>query len=356
MNYNLEEIQNLIRDTLLNDPFIDQISMPILRDAILEYPSRNSKAMRPALVIWTSGLFNSNVHQSVKVAAAIEIFHIWTLVHDDIIDEDDMRRGGKSIHNYIAERALDTYKDLSAEKATKYGYNLAILVGDVQQAWANKLIIDAVRDGLSKDLALKILYRLNQFVNPHLSTGEALDSEMEILPISDQSSDSIHHMMNLKTGRLFRFSAECGALIGLESGNFETDQVKKIGEFAENAGLAFQLKDDLLGMLGEINTLGKPIASDLEQGKRTFLFVTAAKKLNNKDSNYFLECLGKRNLTTQSVEKICELLKNSGAIQRVENQILEHIRTAEDLLKEFPDNRYRERLEEWLKLITFRNK
>ncbi len=356
MNYNLAEIQNLIKHTLLNDPFTDQISMPILRDSILEYPSRKSKAMRPALLIWNCGLFGKNIEPSFKVAAAIEIFHIWTLVHDDIIDEDDIRRGGQSIHTYITEKALGCYTDLSRDKAVKYGRNLAILVGDVQQAWANKLIIDAIGDGVSTDIALSILYKLNQYVNPHLSTGEALDCEMEILPISDQSSATIHNMMNLKTGRLFRFSAECGALIGLNTGNFEDDQVKKLGNFGENAGLAFQLKDDLLGMLGEIDTLGKPIASDLEQGKRTFLFVTAAKKLNSNELNYFLDCLGKNNITAEAVETICELLRNSGAIQDVENQISEHVKKAEDILHEFPDNEYRERLEEWLKLITLRTK
>ncbi len=356
MNYDLAEIQNLVKNTLLNDPFTDQISMPILRDSILEYPSRKSKAMRPALVIWSCGLFSKNIQQSLKVAAAIEIFHIWTLVHDDIIDEDDIRRGGKSIHTYIKEKALSQYNGLSLEKAEKYGYNLAILVGDVQQAWANKLIIDSIQDGVSTDIALKMLYKLNHHVNPHLSTGEALDSEMEILEISDQSTETIHNMMNLKTGRLFRFSAECGALIGLNTENFEHHQVKKLGDFAENAGLAFQLKDDLLGMIGEIDTLGKPIASDLEQGKRTLLFVTAAKKLNDDDLNYFLDCLGKNNITPQTVEKICDLLINSGAIQEVENKILEHIKKAEAILNEFPENKYRARLEQWLKLITSRTK
>ena len=324
-----------------------------MKESLTAYPSRGGKCLRPALLLWCCGLFDKRIEKSVKVAAAVELYHIWTLVHDDIIDNDNTRRGAPAVHISIKEQCENDH-NLSKGIADKFGKDLGILCGDIQQAWANNLILQATDDGVPAETVFRILRRLNEHVNPHLISGEALDVTYTFLPITDISPEEMTNMLILKTGVLIRFAAECGALIGLSAPNFDDQTVSKIGDFAEKAALAFQLKDDLLGMFADETELGKPVGSDLREGKRTLLFSIAGRRFHGKDLDYFFDKLGRPNLQPKEIEKVCKMIVDCGAKETIEQRIRDLLADARDDLQRFPTNDFRTLLTEWVNFVDQR--
>ena len=351
----LNEISELIKEILLNDSFTDRIHPEYLRDAVIAYPSRAGKCLRPALLMWCCGLFNEEkIMRSAKIAAAVELYHVWTLVHDDIIDNDDYRRKALSVHTYIQKKCCLEHPHIPQDFGKKFGIDFAILCGDIQQAWANDLILAAVDDGIPANTVISILRCLNEIVNPDLISGEAMDVYFTLSPITKISPGEMSTMLILKTGKLIRFAAECGALIGLATGNFADESVKRIGDFAEKAALAFQLKDDLLGLFADEAELGKPVGSDLREGKRTFLFSIAANRLQGDDLGYFLDKLGKIDLRLEQTKQVNKMIIECGAAREVEMKIAKLIREAHETLALFPKNQFRDLLGEWIDFIETR--
>ena len=350
----LREVGSLIKNILLTDSFVENVRPKYLKEAIIAYPSRGGKSLRPALMMWCCGLFGEKAEKSIKIAAAVELYHIWTLVHDDIIDNDDYRRKAPSVHASIRDQCHEDFCSFSKDICKKFGTDLGILCGDIQQAWSNNLILQATEDGVSQGCILTILRRLNEQVNPSLISGEALDVQFTLLPITKISPEKMTEMLILKTGVLIRYAAECGALIGLSAKDFDDESVKKIGNFAEKAALAFQLKDDLLGMFADEAELGKPVGSDLREGKRTLLFSLTVNRLQGNDLNYFLDKLGKRDLRWEEVTKINELIIDCGAKEKVDSDIRKLLEEAEEDLNDFPDNEFRQLLADWVHFINKR--
>ncbi len=352
---NLKSVNEKTLSIFLASSFTRQISPQFLADSVLAYPKRTGKGLRPALTMWVCGLFGKDTERAEKIAAAVEMFHIWTLVHDDIIDDDDVRRGGPSVHKHIEDLLLTKNAAIERSQARRYGSDFAILCGDIQHAWANTLILDSATNGLDPEIVLSVSRRLNSTITPGVITGQAIDIELSLLPISSISPEQIESMLLLKTGLLIRFAAECGALIGLGITDFDDPRVAEIGEFAEKAALAFQLKDDLLGTLGDQDSLGKPIGSDLREGKRTLLYATATNLLGDHDREHFLTCLGNPKSSNDDYQTVCNYLRECGAIGKIEDRIRELVSAAEGLLDKAPDNNYKQLLKQWIQFIHTRD-
>ncbi len=353
----LERVRVLVGDVILSDTFAENIVPSYLRDGVMAYPSRQGKALRPALLLWCCGLYGGAIEGAVKVAAGLEVYHNWTLVHDDIIDDDATRRGEPSAHVLLREYCppgSHAHAKTDQDVAVRFGRDMAILAGDIQQAWANNLVIDSRRDGVSPDVLLSILSRLNSYVNPLLISGEALDVAYEREAVGALSAPEIENMLNLKTAVLFRFAAESGAMIGLNERDHTHELVQRVGDFAESAALSFQLKDDLLGMLGAESELGKPVGSDLRRGKHTPLFVTALSKLSGADHDFFLSCYGNTAISQDDVVRIIALLHDCGAVRTVTERVMELLGQAKDILAMCPANRYREHLIAWTDYLAAR--
>ena len=139
----LNDLQTIARsiDTLLKqDPFPGTVKPEYLREAVRDYPVRGGKRLRPAIVIWCCELLGGDREQALYPAAAAEVFHNWTLVHDDIIDQDNTRRGKPTCHITLQEN-LGRRFQLSETEAARSGRDYAILAGDLQQGWATDLIL-----------------------------------------------------------------------------------------------------------------------------------------------------------------------------------------------------------------------
>jgi geranylgeranyl diphosphate synthase type I len=306
--------------------------------------------------MWSCGLLGGKPETARFAAAAVEIYHNWTLVHDDIIDNDEMRRGKPSAHFMTAKFAEKKFR-MKTEEALTYGKNFAILAGDIQQGWAANTLLKSVNSGVSPELTILLSRRLHEIVNRDLISGEALDIEMPYVKTDKLSPAIIENMLNLKTGALLRYCAEAGALIGLKSAKSANDRrVEKIGEFASLAGIAFQLKDDWLGIFGNERKLGKPIGSDLSERKPTLLLYHTLEKLPLKERRKLMDLLGQKSYSANELDSIREMMRKTGAEKKVIQRSEFLADSAKNILTGFPDNKYRKLLLALSHYLTAREK
>ena len=213
--------------------------------------SLNSKRVRPILTLMSFGLFNKNIEKAVKPAIAIEFFHNFTLIHDDIMDGAKIRRGEKTIHS-------------------KWNNNVGILSGDLLMIFAYKML-EAISDN-------KLSIILKKFNNTSIKVceGQQLDMDYE----NNESVKEIDYieMIRLKTAVLLGFSLELGGITG-GCNNKISDQLYKIGE---NMGIGFQLKDDYLDVFGN-KKFGKKIGGDILNNKKTYLIIKLKERANKDD-------------------------------------------------------------------------
>jgi geranylgeranyl diphosphate synthase type I len=346
------DIDRIIRE----DDFPDTILPAYLKESVKDYPSRGGKRLRPAILLWSCGLLGGKPASAKFAAAAVEIYHNWTLVHDDIIDNDEMRRGSPSSHFMTAKIAEKKF-NMKPEEALTYGKNFATLAGDIQQGWAANTLLKSVNAGVSPELTIHLSRRLHELVNRDLISGEALDVEMPFLKMEKLSPAIIETMLNLKTGALLRYCAETGALIGLKAAKFANDtRVKKLGEFASLLGIAFQLKDDWLGIFGNEEKLGKPIGSDLSEAKPTLLLYNTWRKLSLQERRKLMNLLGQKSYSGKELDSIRKLMRETGAEKEVIQRAEYLANSAEDILASFPDNKYRKLLLAFSRYLIAREK
>ncbi|MDE5621865.1 MAG: polyprenyl synthetase family protein, partial [Alistipes sp.] len=205
--------------------------------------SGGGKRIRPMLVLLCCNLFSEEVQHALPAAAAVEMFHNFTLLHDDIMDNAAVRRGKPSVY-------------------AKWGRNVAILSGDAMLICAYRL--------LSESPAQLLPRILRTFDDMALEVCEGQQYDMDFEQKQKVSVVEYMHMIELKTSALLAGSAVIGALLG---GASEED-CRKLRRFAVELGLAFQLQDDLLDSYGD-QRLGKAIGGDILEGKKTYLMITA---------------------------------------------------------------------------------
>lgn len=204
------------------------------------------KRLRPALMLMSAHAFGGDdaVRKALRPAVGIETFHNFTLLHDDVMDHSDLRRGRPTVH-------------------AKWDENTAILSGDTMLTLATQLIAEVDDHRLRP-----VLERFNRMA---LEVYEGQRFDMDFESRSDVGTDEYVEMIRLKTGALLGCSAAVGAMIG---GASDAD-VKAMDEFGNMLGIAFQIQDDWLDTFGDSDTFGKPIGGDIRNDKKTFLLVTA---------------------------------------------------------------------------------
>jgi len=223
-----------------------------LDDALLYACLGGGKRLRPLLVLAGADLFGVQRAQSLRVAAAIEMLHCYSLAHDDLpcMDDDDLRRGRPTLH-----KAFD--------EAT------AVLAGDALQAQAFAILADP---GTHPDAAIRVelVAALAQAAGPRgMVGGQAIDLEAERLAVAGQRMDmaEIARLQAMKTGALIGFSAEAGAILGQASPAARA----ALRGYAADLGLAFQIADDILDHEGDAALVGKRLGKDAAAGKATFV-------------------------------------------------------------------------------------
>ena len=344
-----EKIDNIIK----NDDFPDAVKPDFLKAAVSDYPCRGGKRLRPALLIWSCGLLGGNIEKAFLPAASVEIYHNWTLVHDDIIDNDDFRRGIPTTHKFLENKAIESY-GRAGENCRKFGSDFAILAGDIMQGWAIDMLLKSGEAGVPANVVLSLAREMQILVNRELISGEALDVEFSYRPIESISSDDVFEMIRMKTGVLLSFCAGAGAAIALESSDMNDERIKSLSRFASLAGIAFQLRDDWLGVFGDEEKFGKPAGSDLREKKPTLLLIKTLENLSASDKAELLSCLGHEKFSVSALENARNLIRRSGAEEIVEKMAENCTNEATGILSKFPENKYRNYLFDFLTYMTGR--
>ena len=295
----LRKIAENIDQLLEEDEFPFSIRPDYLAEAVRAYPVHGGKRLRPALLIWSCGLLGGEEEKALYPAAAVEVYHNWTLVHDDIIDQDRVRRGAPTEHVTLSA-VIETRFGQETIRAERFGRAFAMLAGDLQQGWANDLILRSTEHGVSTKVAVALSRNLQKLACRELISGEALDVEFSFRKLDSLSPKLVREMLYLKTGALLRFCTESGAMIALDDPDPQREEVRKLGEAAAAAGIAFQLRDDYLGIFGEAQSFGKPLGNDLREGKATILLMTA---LQNASPSEREELIGRIDARRSALQK-----------------------------------------------------
>lgn len=215
----------------------------LLYAPIIYSMAEGGKRLRPVLLLLTTEAFGGNIEDAIPAAMAVEVFHNFTLLHDDIMDNAAMRRGKPSVY-------------------AKWGGNVAILSGDAMLITAYKL--------LARLESPNFKHVMHLFNNMALEVCEGQQYDMDFETKTHVSLEDYINMIERKTSALLSGSAMIGATLA----NASSDDVKKIYRFATELGLAFQLQDDLLDSFGD-ESLGKKIGGDILEGKQTYLMIHA---------------------------------------------------------------------------------
>jgi len=321
-------------------------------ESVFSYMNRPAKRLRPSVLLMAAGALGGPDREKLAIHAAIgvEIFHTWTLVHDDLIDNDTLRRGGPTVHEAMCTAAR-TRQNLPSELAAEYGRDVAILTGDMQHGWAITSFVDgALESGIDTTLVLKLIKHLQSYVLGNLIFGEVLDVRYgmhDLAELKDVDESKIVEMLWLKTGVLYEFAGMAGALIGKNTCDFEDGEVRAIKQFASKCGTAFQLQDDILGILGDEASLGKPIGSDIREGKKTVIVYEALKNGNESQRKMILATLGNRLATDDQIKTVSDLFYKLNGIGRTRDLAAQYISDAIPYLDTISDSQYKRLLLLW---------
>mgnify|MGYP003583785026 CR=1 FL=1 len=288
--HNPTELQKIIENAI---PKIAYPAQPAnLYEPIKYIMSLGGKRIRPVMVLMATELFTDEVVKALDVALAIETFHNFTLVHDDIMDNAPLRRGKQTVHE-------------------KWGVNNAILSGDVMMVESNK--------HLSKVDVTVLKPVLDTFNHTAQGVCEGQQLDMEFETRDDVSIEEYIEMIRLKTAVLLGGAMKLGAIVG----GADDRNAELLYQFGENLGVAFQLQDDILDVYGDPEKFGKQVGGDIISNKKTFLHLTA-KQLIKEDETAIL--LGNHDSAEQKVMAVT-VLYNSYSIKELSSAKMEQYLT-----------------------------
>lgn len=282
------------------------------------------KFIRPVLVLLSAEAAGGSPYEALNAAAAMELVHNFTLVHDDIMDNDDLRRGRETVHK-------------------KWDCNVAILSGDglLVQAYAT----------IAKSNPAKLANLLSVFSNGifEVCEGQAFDKEFEIR--NDVSLDEYFNMIDKKTGKLISVSCELGALVGTDN----ESHITALRNYGSYLGRAFQIQDDLLDIVADENLLGKDVGSDLEENKKSFIILHAMENATGEGLEFLKKVLNEPNISQDDVSKAIQLFKDIGTVDAARDHVKSEIDKAGKELKLLPPSEERDYLNQFLVYIENRN-
>ena len=247
-----------------------------LYDPINYILNLKSKRVRPTLSLLSYSIFSKNINEIVKPAIALEFFHNFTLIHDDIMDNANIRRGEKTVHN-------------------KWNNNIGILSGDLLMIFAYKML-----EGIDKNIIVNTLERFNE-IAIKVCEGQQFDMNFENQEMISESE--YIKMITLKTAVLIGFSLELGGLIANQK-KIVSDKLYKAGE---KIGISFQLMDDYLDVFGN-SEFGKKIGGDISSNKKTYLMIKLLEHAEDSDKKIINNLLSNRKENTTKVKKITEYM------------------------------------------------
>jgi octaprenyl-diphosphate synthase len=290
---------------------------------ISEYLFKKSgKRIRPALLVLCAKMLGYKGKEHILMSALVETVHTASLIHDDIIDHSELRRGRKTIH-------------------ARWGANITVLLGDY-------LYIKTL--GLSLQSQHREVIKILTDVSAEMIDGELFEYYMSNnMKISEEDYLKI---ISKKTASLF----EASCLIGGILGNASEEDKRCMKEYGKNLGISFQIVDDLLDYTGEEKTLGKPVLADLTEGRITLPLIYTLNEDGRENRKHITELMKKKDLDQSSKMKILEIVSSNGALDYTFQKALEFAEKSKESISGFEDSSFRKSLTLIPDYILSRNK
>lgn len=294
------------------------------------------KLVRGTLFLFTCEMYKAKEEKALlDIACAIELLHTGLLVHDDIIDNDDLRRGLRTIHASYRDRG----ESLHAIDPSHYGVSMGLIAGDVAFHCALELLGSYKGEGLDR----LIKYYGSEVARVALAEGA--DSELG-QTAKEPTTEDIKGIYQFKTAR-YTFSMPF-TMAGIVAGvnNVQIEAMDKLGELV---GFIFQLKDDELGLVGTEEQIGKPVGSDIRENKKTIARKLLFENVTYEEREILQSIFGNHTVTPQNVETVKELIKKYNIQEEINSQVELILTDIQKIFKEIKvDEEYRNALEEML--------
>jgi geranylgeranyl diphosphate synthase type II len=294
-----------------------------LYDPLRYFMTLGGKRMRPMLTLMSAKLFHKTVEESMSAALAVELFHNFSLIHDDIMDAAPLRRAKETVHE-------------------KWTTNIAILSGDV-------LFVKAYEE-ICKNPTHLIPELLNVFKRTAVEVCEGQQMDMDFETRTDVSSEEYIEMIRLKTSVLLGCALEMGAIIGETS--FENR--KALYNFGVHLGIAFQIQDDLLDLYGNPEKVGKQVGGDVLANKKTLLSILAKSNASD-DQLVILQSLQNEQNQTEKLTQTISIFESLNVQEKCKNEMSKHYSRAMDALKSISENVAYDELEELAEFLFHRD-
>ncbi|KAA3659881.1 MAG: polyprenyl synthetase family protein [Calditrichaeota bacterium] len=274
-----------------------------LYDPIHYTMSGDGKRLRPALTLLTAEAYACSIEHAIPAAAALELLHNFTLVHDDIMDRDDTRRGRATVHN-------------------KWDVNIALLSGDGLVALAYETLLETASERI---LAVSKLFTQGLI---EVCEGQALDIEFE--KRDDVLADEYLEMVGKKTACLLSMCTQIGGLLA----NTDAINIQHLKQFGWSLGIAFQIQDDLLDITADQHTIGKDFGSDIKQHKKTYILIHALEKGTDTQVKKIRAIYEKPNIENDDILTVKDIFTEIGAIEHTRELAADYFSSAKEALRE----------------------
>ncbi|MBN2403527.1 MAG: polyprenyl synthetase family protein [Spirochaetes bacterium] len=308
--------------------------------------SKNGKMIRGSVVLFTQEMFGKKADiESIKVAVAIELFHAGLLIHDDIIDKDDLRRGEMSVHyQYTGDAIAENMPD-----PHQFGISMGICAGDISFFIGFELLSGLIIDLTSKEKIMRLFF--SEF------TAVGLGQMQDIYfgqSMNEPCEDDIFRLYLYKTAR-YTFSLPF--MLGGMLAGISDQELKKLEKLGEYLGLIFQLKDDELGLFGTKDDFGKPIGSDIKENKKTLYHLYLLQYASVPEQTRLKSIFGKSNISVDSINYVHELVRKYKIKDIIDNKVNEYKTHGEEIINGMSvDNLYKSRLNEIMDFSLNRTK
>lgn len=309
-----------IREAKKIDPIIVKTAQ-YLADQTLN----GGKRIRAALAVQGYLAGEKKINRAIyDVGAAMELIHSYFLIHDDIIDQDDLRRGRPSMHCRFSNSLS---KNIPSDHRDHLGRSLAILAGDISSVWAYELF---AKSKFPAEQKIKALGEINRMIFK-CGTGEILDVAIEL-----KNHPKVSDIFKVQIYKTASYTIEGPLAIGALLGGASPAMIKALREFARPLGIAFQIQDDILGLFGNEKEVGKPIGSDLRQGKMTLLMLHALKRANNIQKRIIQSALGNENISKKQINNVRAIVEQTSSLAYSQNLVRKFSAQSRNILQKSP--------------------
>ena len=264
------------------------------------------KRIRPILMYFSSAAIDPTIDKDaiIKASLSLELLHNASLIHDDIMDNAETRRGLIAFHKTLADYSKQYYKNL-IQNPDDFGIAMGILGGD----FLYNLAYNAIK--VEEFSSEKVVEASLEFNQGFFKVVRGVIIETDYMSKFTISEDEYIEMVEGKTAALFESAAKMGAILA----GAEKTQIKGLGDFARTAGIAFQIVDDIIGTFGDSEQTGKPNDSDLKEGKKTLLLIKTIEKLDENHREIIKKIIGNRNSTPEEIEQIRNMIIDKGSLE-----------------------------------------